>query len=48
MVENDGSGASRFTISEEGEAFLEATFNSRLKYKDRKRHIAKYDEPDSK
>ena len=47
-VENDGSRASRFTILEEGKAFLEATFNSRLEYKDRKRHIAKYGEPDLK
>ena len=47
-IENDGSGPSRFTLSEEGEAFLETTFNSRLNYKDRRKHIAKYGEPDSK
>jgi len=47
-IENDGSGPSHFTLSEEGEAFLEATFNSRLNYKDRKKHIAKYGKPDSK
>ena len=47
---NDGSPSSRFTLSEEGEAFLETTFNSRLEYKEqtRKRHIAKYGEPESR
>ena len=47
-VESDGSSTARFQLSEEGEAFLEATFNSRLKYTDRKKQIAKYGEPDSK
>ena len=47
-MENDGSRSSRFILSEGGEAFLETTFNSRLEYKDRKRHIAKYGEPESK
>ena len=47
-IENDGFGPSRFTLSEEGEAFLETTSNSRLNYKDRKKHITKYGEPDSK
>ena len=47
-IENDGSGPSRFTLSEEDKAFLETTFNSRLNYKDRRKHIAKYGEPDSK
>ena len=47
-VESDGSHATRFTVSEEGEAFLEATFDSRLDYKNRKKQIAKYGEPDSK
>jgi len=43
--ESDGSHASQFTLSTEGEAFLEATFNSRLSYKDQ---IVRYGEPDSK
>ena len=47
-VESDGSHATQFTISEEGEAFLEATFDSHLDYKNRKKQIAKYGEPDSK
>jgi len=47
-VEGDGSQASRFTVSAEGDAFLEATFDSRLSYKDRKKQVAKYGEPDSK
>ena len=34
-----------FSLSE-GEAFLEATFDSRLEYKDRKAKIAEYGEPD--
>ena len=45
-VESDGSHATQFTLSEEGEAFLEATFNSRLVYKDRKKQVARYGEPD--
>ena len=48
QIESDGSCPSRFTLSEEGKAFLETTFNSRLNYKDRKKLIAKYSEPDSK
>ena len=47
-VESNGSHLSWFTVSAEGEAFLEATFNSRLNYKDRRKQIAKYSEPDSK
>ena len=47
-VESDGSHATRFTLSEEGEAFLEATFNSHLVYKDRKKQVARYGELDSR
>ena len=47
-VESDGSHATRFTVSVEGKVFLEATFDSRLDYKNRKKQIAKYGEPDSK
>ena len=43
-----GSCSSQFTQSNEGKAFLETTFNSRLNYKDRKKHITKYGEPDYK
>jgi len=46
--ENDGSHASQFTLSAEGEAFLEATFDSCLQYKDRRNQIVKYGEPDSR
>ena len=45
---SDGSNTTRFQLSEEGEAFLEATFGSRLDYKGRKAQIAKYGEPDWK
>ena len=47
-VENDGSHVSHYTLSAEGEAFLEATFDSRLQYKDRRNQIVKYGEPDSR
>jgi len=47
-VENDGSYASQYTLSAEGKAFLEATFDSRLQYKDRRNQIVKYSEPDSR
>ena len=46
--ESDGSHAPQFTLSVEGEAFLEATFDSRLSYKDRRKQIVRYGEPDSK
>ena len=46
--ESDGSHAPQFTLSAEGEAFLEATFDSRLSYKDRRKQIVRYGEPDSK
>jgi len=45
---SDGSNNTRYQLSEEGEAFLEATFDSRLDYKDRKAQIAKYGVPDCK
>ena len=48
-VENNGSHASQYTtLSAEGKAFLEATFDSCLQYKDRRNQIIKYGEPDSK
>ena len=44
-VGSDGSHTTRFPLSEGGEAFLEATFDSRLDYKGRKAQIPKYSEP---
>ena len=38
----------RFTLSEEGEAFLETVFSSQLEYVARKAKMAKYGQPDSK
>ena len=38
----------RFKLSEEGEAFLETVFGSRLEYATRKAKAAKYGQPDSK
>lgn len=43
-----GSDGSRFQLSEEGEAFLEATCGSRLEYATRKSQATKYGQPDSK
>ena len=37
-----------FIVSEEGEAFLETVFTSKLKYATRQAKIAKYGQPDSK
>ena len=37
-----------FSLSEEGEAFLETVFSSRLDYATRKAKMAKYGQPDSK
>ena len=37
-----------FTLSEEGEAFFEAIFNSRMEYASRKAKVAKYGQPDSR
>ena len=42
------SDVDRFQVSEEGEAFLETAFTSRLKYATRKAKVAKYGQPDSK
>ena len=38
----------RFSLSEEGQAFLETVFSSRLDYAARKAKMAKYGQPDSK
>ena len=49
--EPPGGTLRRFTISEEGEAFLETVFGSRLEYATRKAKLAKlakYGQPDSK
>jgi len=42
----EGDGLS-FRLSEEGEAFMEATFGSKLEYSTRKAKVAKYGTPDS-
>ena len=42
------SDVDRFQVSEEGEAFLETAFTSKLKYATRKAKVAKYGQPDSK
>ena len=46
--ENTESDGSKFTLSEEGEAFLEAACGSRLDYKSRKAKADKYGQPDTK
>jgi len=45
---SDSSSTTRFPILEEGKAFLEATFDSHLNYKNRKAQITEYSEPDCK
>ena len=42
----EGDGLS-FWLSEEGEAFMEATFGTKLEYTTRKVKVAKYSKPDS-
>lgn len=46
--EDELSESKRFKLSEEGEAFLETVFSSRLEYATRKAKVTKYGQPDSK
>ena len=46
--DHTSSAVDRFEVSEEGEAFLETAFTSRLKYATRKAKVAKYGQPDSR
>jgi len=46
--EHKPSGVDRFPVSEEGKAFLETAFTSRLKYTTRKAKVARYGQPDTK